>query len=268
MVIVDLARGPVDLDALGDADAIELRAEAVEVDALAAAFAELRGLRGLKTLRLASRVRALPPGITELRGLQHLSIVDAVLPGLPAGIDAWTRLRTLRLRLFHLASLPRSVAGLVRLRELAIDSHHLCGLPRGLSALVELRALTLILRHDYVHDWQRPAHFNPRFTQPLAELFTILAELPALAELTLSEPVSHTSPGAIFAQLPVELGGLRALETLRFVDSCASVLPAELSMPWVRRIGRVGSEMRDEELRRIFPNAIRDDRRSHDPEEP
>lgn len=257
--VVDLAHPSFDLAALREAQALELRADEVEPDALAAALAALRDARGLKALRLISSVRALPPALTELRGLQRLEILDNELPGLPAGIAELTRLRSLRLELFHLASLPRSSAGLTRLRELHIDSHHLCGLPDGLRALTELRSLTLILRHEYVHDWERPAHFNPRFEQPLEDLFGLLATLPALSSLTLGEPHDSTSSAQIFDHLPAEFAGLHALETLTIVDKWRPIAVAPgLVMPSLRRIFTGWSDLdaTEDELRVMFPNAI------------
>lgn len=256
--IVDLAHPSLDLDALRGAQALEVRARDVEADELAAALAALRDARGLKALRLVSSVRALPPALVELRGLQRLEIEDPELPGLPAAIGELTRLRSLRLELFHLASLPRGIAGLVRLRELYIASHHLCGLPDALRALTELRALTLVLRHHYVHDWKRPAHFDPRFTQRLEDLFTLLATLPALSSLTLEEPHEVTSAAPIFDRLPAELAGLRALETLTIGFRWHPIaVPYELVMPSVRRldVGPSTLQATADELRAMFPNA-------------
>ncbi|MCB9705455.1 MAG: leucine-rich repeat domain-containing protein [Myxococcales bacterium] len=258
MQVVDLDHGPLDPAALADADALEVNASGVDIDALAAALAALRDARGLKSLHLRSRVRALPPAIAELRGLQHLTIVDPLLPGLPSAIAELTRLRSLHLDTFSLTSLPRSIAKLNRLRALSIESHHLCGLPEGLRALTELRELTLILHHHYVQDWERPAHFNPHFTQPLEELFAILADLPALASLTLGEPHSTGSPAPIFGRLPEVFGELRALETLAFVDKWRQIaLPGNVVMPSVRRVERAQARFgaSEDELRRVFPNA-------------
>lgn len=259
MLFVDLASGSYDLAALGAARGVHLRAVGAPPEALAAALSALREARGLKVLRLVSAVRALPAAITELRGLQQLEIFDHELPGLPSGIARLTRLRSLRLEMFHLASLPRSIARLTRLRELHVGSHHLCGLPTGLGALAELRALSLILAHEYVHDWERPAHFDPAFVQPLEQLFTILAGLPALASLTLGEPKDVTSSRPIFDRLPVEFAGLRALETLKIVEKYHSIaVPAGLVAPSLRRIDaspRLFAASEDE-LRLAFPNAI------------
>nr|AHN85649.1 hypothetical protein [Nannocystis pusilla] len=255
----DLSRGPLDLTALRDVAAIELHAVDVEPDALAAALVALRDVRGLKTLRLRSRVRALPPALTELRGLQQLELIDAELPGLPTSIAELTRLRSLRLELFHLASLPRSFSGLTRLRELYIDSHHLSRLPDNLRALQELRSLTLLLRHVYVHDWERPAHFRPRFEQSLEELFALLADLPALTSLTLGEPDNAWHPDRVFDRLPGEFAGLHALEelTLRSIVGRLA-MPPGLVMPSVRRIddSRYDIAATEAELRAMFPNAI------------
>lgn len=259
MLIVDLAAGACDLAALRAARGACVQAVGADPEALAGVLAGLREARGLKVLWLYSAVRALPPAITELRGLQELQIFDDALPGLPSGIAGLTRLRRLRLELFHLGSLPRSVSGLTRLRELHVVSHHLCGLPTGLGALAELRALSLVLPHRYIHDWERPAHFNPKFEQPLEALFDVLAELPALASLTIGEPHDATSPRPIFDRLPVEFAGLKALETLKIVEKYHSIAVAEeLVAPSVRRID--ASPLRftasEEALRRAFPNAI------------
>lgn len=161
MHAVDLSRGPLEVAALRTPTTLLLQAVNVEPDTLAHALTQLRDVRGLKALHLRSRLRSLPPALTELRQLQHLEIVDDQLPGLPTAIARLTRLRGLRLELLHLASLPRSLAALTRLRTLYIDSHHLVRLPDELAALPDLRSLTLLLRHVYVHDWERPAHFPP-----------------------------------------------------------------------------------------------------------
>jgi hypothetical protein len=255
--IVDLARHSLGSVALADLEALELRAEAVEYDVLAAALVALGGARRLKALRLVSSTRSLPPALTELRGLQRLELHDDELPGLPTGIARLTRLRSLKLDLFHLDSLPRSIAGLTRLRELHISSHHLRGLPDGLRALTELRALTLHLHHTYVHDWEHPTHFNPRFDQRLEDLFALLGALTSLSSLTLRESGCYTSTAPIFARLPAELADLHALEDLALdVYAQAIVLPPDLQMPAVRRVaGTVHLRVTEAELRAIFPNA-------------
>ncbi|WAS95640.1 hypothetical protein [Nannocystis punicea] len=261
MHVVDLAHESLELAALRDLPALELRAEAVEPDELAAALARLRDARGLKSLRLRSRVRALPPALAELRGLQQLDLVDDTLPGLPAAISELTRLRSLRLELFHLASLPRSLAALTRLRALHVDSHHLCGLPDCLRELQELRELTLLLRHLYVHDWERPAHFRPRFEQPLAALFLLLADLPALTSLTLGEPDNASWPDVVFDRLPAEIAGLHALEALTLTSfGRAIAMPHDVVMPSLRRLDAHLSrfDATEAELRRMFPNAALD----------
>lgn len=255
--VVDLRHGPLDLAALRDAQALELHAETLDEDALAATLGGLRELRGLKALRLRSRVRALPPAVTELRALQRLELSDPELPGLPAAIAELSRLRFLRLHLFHLASLPRSIGSLTRLRELAIDSHHLCGLPDEVRALQDLRALTLLLRHVYVHDWERPAHVPPRFSQRPEDLFALLAGLPALASLTLGEPANSGYPPRVFGRLPDEFAGLSALEELALVDLGHVELPHGAVMPNVRRLATATAQLdaTSDELRAVFPNA-------------
>lgn len=254
---IDLARGPLDLGALQNVDALALDGVAVGPDALAAAIGALREVRGLKSLRLRSRVRALPAALTELRGLQRLELVDRELPGLPTAIGELSRLRSLRLEVFHLASLPRSASSLTHLRELDIDSHHLCGLPDGVRELQELRALTLRLRHVYVHDWERPAHVRPRFTQTLEALFEILAGLPALASLTLGEPDSAGYEERVLERLPAELGGLQALESLTVAEVARRVgLPHGVVLPAVRRVIGTGClDATEAELWAMFPNA-------------
>src|SRR5262245_47703041 len=57
--VVDLAGGPLDVAALGDAQAFELRAEQVDPEAVQAALVALRELRP-RALRLVSALRALP----------------------------------------------------------------------------------------------------------------------------------------------------------------------------------------------------------------
>lgn len=256
--VVDLSRGPLEVVALRDVAVLELHAEGVDADALADALAALHAVRGLKALRLRSRVRALPPALTELRGLQWLELRDPELPGLPAAISGLTRLRGLRLELLHLASLPRSFAALTRLRELVIDSHHLARLPDNLGALVELRALTLMLRHTYVHDWERPAHFPPRFEQSPAALFQLLSTLPRLASLTLGEPDGCGWSAQVFTCLPAEIAGLHALEVLDVRGVATTLtLPHGVVMPAVRRVASFRRELdaTAEELRAMFPNA-------------
>lgn len=256
--VVDLAHPSLDLAALRRAQALELVATKVEPDELAAAIAALGEARGLKSLRLRSCVRALPPEFGELRSLQHLEIVDDELPGLPAALGQLTRLRSLRLELFHLGSLPRALARLTRLRELHVDAHHLCGLPAAVGELPELRALTLRLRHMYLHDWQRPAHFDPRFSQRLEDLFTLLASAPALSSLTLGEPCSFTSSAPVFDRLPAEFAELRALETLAIVDKYGPIaLAPGLVLPSLRRLhaGPGQFSATADELRAAFPNA-------------
>ena len=259
MHVVDLSHGSLEVAALRDVPALELRAGDVEPDELATALAVLRDVRGLKALRLRSRVRAMPPALTELRGLQQLELVDDELPGLPAAIAELTRLRSLRLELFHLASLPRSFAALTRLRELYIDSHHLARLPDNLVALQELRALTLLLRHVYLHDWERPAHFAPRFEQSPEALFRLLSGLPHLSSLTLGEPGSCGWPEKIFNRIPAEFGGLHALAELTLTSVARRMpIPHDIVMPGLRRIRAFLSafEATEDELRAIFPNAV------------
>lgn len=254
--VVELSQGPIDVAALVDARAIELRAGAGEDAALAAALAALRGVRGLRALCLRSRVRSLPPALTELRGLQRLELVDPELPGLPLEISRLSRLRSLRLELLHLASLPHSVGGLGRLRELEIASHHLCGLPDGVRGLQALRSLTLVLDHVYVHDWERPTHVRPRWTQPLERLFGLLAGLPGLTSLRLGEPRSLTGR-CVLDRLPGEFAGLRALESLTIGEMGRLALPHGVVMPAVRRIrAPYGAfDATAEELAAMFPNA-------------
>ncbi|MDC0670024.1 leucine-rich repeat domain-containing protein [Nannocystis radixulma] len=262
MHVVDLSLSSLELAVLRDLPALELQAEGVEPEALAAALAVLRDARGLKALRLRSRVRALPLALTELRGLQQLELIDHELPGLPAAISELTRLRSLRLELFHLASLPRSLAGLTRLRELYLDSHHLSRLPENLGALAELRSLTLLLRHLYLHDWERPAHFRPRFEQPLADLCRILGQLPQLSSLTLGEPDIASYPDVVFDRLPPEFAGLHALEHLTFTSLPHRVaLPHGVVMPGVRQIDANPRrfDATEAELLAMFPNAQIDD---------
>lgn len=258
MHVVDLSREALEVAALGDVPALELRAESVEPGALAAALAQLREVRGLKALRLRSRVRALPPALTELRGLQQLELVDPELPGLPTAICELTRLRSLRLELLHLASLPRSLGALTRLRELYVDSHHLARLPDNLGALTELRALTLLLRHVYVHDWERPAHFPPRFEQSREALFGLLSQLPCLTSLTLGEPGSSGWPEKVFTQLPAEFAGLQALTELSLTAVASRMpIPHGAVMPGVRRIRASASCFlaTEAELEAMFPQA-------------
>jgi hypothetical protein len=256
---IDLSQGPLDVAALRAPATILLRALDVEPDALAHALTRLREVRGLKTLHLHSRLRSLPPALGDLRQLQQLEIVDDQLPGLPAAIARLTRLRGLRLELLRLASLPRSLAALTRLRTLYIDSHHLVGLPAELAALPGLRSLTLLLRHMYVHDWERPAHFPPRFEQPPEALFRLLSGLPRLSSLTLGEPGSVGWPMKVLVRLPDEFAGLQALEELNLTDTvCRMPLPRGVVMPALRRL-RVFSSYLDaspEELRAMFPNAV------------
>ncbi|MBL9106740.1 MAG: hypothetical protein JNL82_37810 [Myxococcales bacterium] len=199
----------------------------------------------------------MPLALTELRGLQALALVDPDLPGLPRELSRLTRLRSLRLALFHLGSLPHGFGGLVRLRELAIESHHLCGLPDELRALQALRSLTLQLPHVYVHDWERPAHVPPRFTQSLADLFALLAALPRLTSLTLGEDHSYAMPGAVFDRLPPEFGGLQALESLTLEHVSRVGAPHGVVMPALRQIRTcyAGFDATEAELRAIFPNA-------------
>ncbi|PCC68891.1 hypothetical protein SAMN02745121_07579 [Nannocystis exedens] len=259
MHVVDLSHGSLEVAALRDVPALELRADDVEPDELATALAVLRDARGLKALRLRSRVRALPPALTELRGLQQLELVDDELPGLPAAIAELTRLRSLRLELFHLASLPRSITALTRLRELYVDSHHLARLPDDLGALQELRALTLLLRHVYLHDWERPAHFAPRFEPSVEALFRLLSGLPRLSSLTLGEPGSCGYPEKIFNRLPAELGGLQALEELTLTAVAHRMpMPHGIVMPGLRRLraGLYCFDATEDELRAMFPNAV------------
>lgn len=258
MHVVDLSRGHGALAALRDVHALELRAEHVAPDELAAALAALRDVPGLKALRLRSRVRALPPALTELRGLHQLELIDDQLPGLPTGIAALTRLRSLRLELLHLASLPRSIGALTRLRALYIDAHHLVGLPPSVRALQDLRELTLLLRHVYVHDWERTAHFRPRFEQPLEALFQLLADLPALSSLTLGEPDNASWPDEVFSRLPAEFAGLHALEILTITSWARPMaVPHGAVMPALRRIRASPScfAATEAELRALFPNA-------------
>lgn len=255
---VDLAHGPLDPAALQGRAALMLYAAAVDPPALVAALVALQDVRSLKELRLFSRVRALPRALTELRGLQRLVLVDPDLPGLPREFSRLTRLRSLRLELFHLASLPHSFGALTRLRELSIDSHHLCGLPDSLRALEDLRSLTLRLHHDYVHDWEHPAHFPPRFVQPLAELFALLAALPALSSLTLAEPNSHGMQDHVFDRLPREFADMQTLETLNLEGLFHRVgLPHDAVMPAVRRIMTQirWLDATATEVQAMFPNA-------------
>lgn len=271
MHIVDLAQADLDLAALRDVHAIELLAADVDADALADALTQLRALRGLRSLRLYSRVRALPVALTELGGLQTLSIIDPVLPGLPAQLGQLGRLRDLRLELFHLASLPRSISGLRRLRTLYIDSHHLCGLPEGLRELQDLRALTLLLRRVIVPDWEHPAHFRARFEQDLGALFELLASLPDLTSLTIGEPPPDGwCPGPIFDRLPAEFAGLHALERLALIDLMGSIaLPHGVVMPGLRQITTEWANLdaTPEELAAMFPGA-RISRRADGPDSP
>jgi hypothetical protein len=83
MLLVDLACGPVDVAAISDAQAIELRAEHVEPEAVQAALMALPASRP-EALRLVSSLRALPTALTELMTLQQLEVVDAELGELRA----------------------------------------------------------------------------------------------------------------------------------------------------------------------------------------
>ncbi len=271
MLVVDLAQGCLELAALPGLHALELRAEEASGPVLAVALAQLRAARGLKSLRLYSRLRALPVELLELGGLQRLELIDPELPGLPADFGRLARLRDLRLELFHLASLPRSITGLRRLRTLHIDSHHLCGVPEGLRALQDLRALSLLLRRVIVPDWQHPGHFRARFEQRLEALFAILGDLPRLTSLTLGEPPPDGwCPDPIFDRLPAELAGLRALENLSFVDLERPIsLPHGVVMPALREISVewASFEATEHELEAMFPGArISRNTRSPSPE--
>lgn len=259
MHAVDLSRGPLEVAALRTPTTLLLQAVNVEPDTLAHALTQLRDVRGLKALHLRSRLRSLPPALTELRQLQHLEIVDDQLPGLPTAIARLTRLRGLRLELLHLASLPRSLAALTRLRTLYIDSHHLVRLPDELAALPDLRSLTLLLRHVYVHDWERPAHFPPRFEQSPEALFRMLSASPRLSALTLGEPESFGWPLKVFVRLPAEFTGLQALEELNLTGTVPRMpLPRGVVMPALRRLRTFSGyvDASPEELRVIFPNAV------------
>ena len=163
---------------------------------------ELRRDR-LSALRLLCAGQApLPPGMSRLTALRHLSLAGSMLSSLPETLAELTQLRSLDLRHNRLVRFPAVLLELSELTELRMDFNALESLPADIHRLRGLKTLSLI-------------------GNPLVRLPDGLASLDNLEQLDLSRTSMRTLP-PVLARLP-------RLSTLRLRSTRMRPSPEQLA---------------------------------------
>ena len=199
-------------------------------------------------LRIAHRLKNIPPEITQLSRLETLSLSRNTLSAVPPELSRLTRLRVLDLSLNQLKHLPPELGRLSSLRTLKLSNNQLTDIPPELGDLSHLDSLSLSknqlrhippelgnlssLRNLKLDDNQlvdlppelgklhNLAYLNAENNQ----LRRIPPELGALSKLTSLDLSSNQLSGNI----PAELGALSSLKHLKLQNNLLTGIPPEL----------------------------------------
>eukprot|EP00898_Chlorokybus_atmophyticus_P008542 jgi/Chlat1/868/Chrsp107S01338 len=96
---------------------------------------------------LLSRLRELPEGLCELKGLEVLDVRSNDLAALPRDLGGCCALRWLDARINDLQELPESLGDLYSLEHLCVSNNALSSLPRSIRKLGALASLDLAANH-------------------------------------------------------------------------------------------------------------------------
>lgn len=208
--------------------------------------AEVRRFKELRTLEVqGGGMKSLPDWLAELGALERLDLSGNPLGTLPLSVLRLGRLRVLAVRGCRLAAIPESISTLPAIEDLDVGGNLFSTLPESLGELSRLAVLHVT--SHYLHTLPPSA---VRLTR-LRELavypvdfadFPLLTGLPALEILRLNggsramqTPGLTEIPPSVLAlwnaidRLPVRLGDLTALRTLRLAANKLTAIPPSLA---------------------------------------